>query len=62
MEEIAVLKTNINNIQTANCVIPASVVPKIFPRRSLIGFTEEINTSIILLVFSSITLRIIILP
>ena len=44
------------------CVNPARDTPIIFPVIKLNGLTEEIIISIILLVFSSITLIIIMLP
>ena len=49
-------------IQINTWVNPARDTPIIFPVIKLKGLTEEIIISIILLVFSSITLIIIILP
>ncbi|MNE75248.1 hypothetical protein D3C80_1713870 [compost metagenome] len=48
--------------QITNCNTPAKDVPMIFPIINWNGFTDEIIISMILFVFSSITLRMTMLP
>src|SRR5690606_1920392 len=49
--------TEAETIQMVNWVMPAKEVPMILPNINWNGFTEDMMTSIILLVFSSMTLR-----
>ena len=55
-------KNEVKHIQSTNCVNPIKDTPIIFPIISLKGLTEEIITSTILFVFSSIILLITIVP
>ena len=54
--------TTVSTIQIKNCVRATAATPRILPIISWKGLTEEIITSTILVVFSSITLLITILP
>ena len=49
-------------IQIANCVNATGATPRIFPASSSNGRTDEINTSIVRVVFSSITERMVMRP
>ena len=49
-------------IQIANCVKATAATPRIFPQRSSPGRTTEISTSMVRVVFSSSTERIVMMP
>jgi hypothetical protein len=49
-------------IQMANCVNATAATPSIFPASNSNGRTEEISTSMVRVVFSSITERMVMIP